>query len=54
MTNIDFSTLVAVADIRVPKDIFVLTPEEYQKEMCNKHSFIYKAVSSGVMVYESP
>ena len=42
---------VAVADIRVPKDRLVLTPDEFREEMGNKYSFVYKAVNSGVLAY---
>lgn len=42
---------LAVAAIRVPKDIIVLTPEEFADNCDNEYSFVSEIVRTGVVVY---
>ena len=44
---------VAVSGIRIPKDILVVTPEEYEENKNNKYSFVSEIVRTGEIAYES-
>lgn len=43
---------LAVAGIRVPKDILVMTPEEFERCKDDRCSFVYGILRSGVLVYD--
>ena len=44
---------MAVAGIRVPKDILVMTPEEFDRSRIDPTSFTSKIVRTGVVAYEA-
>ena len=44
---------LAVAGIRVPKDIIVLTPEEFAAQHDNEYSFASEIAQTGVVAYEA-
>lgn len=44
---------VAVAGIRVPKDIIVMTPSEFEEKKDNEFSFTHEIVRTGVVAYEA-
>lgn len=44
---------IAVANIRVPKDIIVLTPKEFEQNVANRYSFTSKIVRTGTVMYEA-
>ena len=43
---------LALAGIRIPKDILVLTPEEFASNSENEFSFVSEIVQTGVVAYE--
>lgn len=43
---------LAVAGIRIPKDIIVLTPEEFASSSENEYSFVSEIAQTGVVAYE--
>ncbi len=44
---------LAVADIRIPKDIIVLTPGEFAENQENECSFVSEIVRTGIVAYEA-
>lgn len=44
---------VAVSGIKIPKDILVVTPEEFEENKNNKYSFVSEIVRTGEVAYES-
>ncbi|MFZ4580730.1 MAG: nucleotidyltransferase domain-containing protein [Myxococcota bacterium] len=43
----------ATADVRVPKDIVVFTPDEYARLMTWKSSVVYEAETTGRVLHEA-
>lgn len=44
---------LAVANIRIPKDIIVLTPEEFAENQENEYSFVSEIGRTGIVAYET-
>lgn len=44
---------LAVASIHIPKDILVLTPEEFERTRDDEYSFTSEIVKTGVVVFEA-
>ena len=44
---------VALKDSKIPIDIIVYTPEEFERELSNKYSLAYEAMATGKIVHGS-
>ena len=44
---------MVLEDSDIPIDIFVYTPEEFEKALSNKHSLVHEAMATGVIVHGS-
>ncbi len=50
---VTLAILMALADLPVPKDVFVLRPDEWARQRSVPGTLAYPAAQEGVVIYEA-